>query len=125
MTVDIKTELTDKEVFRQLWSWLALNPDKGKRDWPGFEDEALRLKYAEHNYCPACRTMKMLDVAHPGNRGCHYCPINKSAAAAAKSIDVYHEHYCLCGLYGAWLMGTKLRSETAALIRDLEWEDES
>ena len=44
--------MTKKECIKNhriMWNWLADNPDKGKQDWPGWEDEGL-----VRNHCFLC-----------------------------------------------------------------------
>lgn len=40
---------------REMWNWLADNPDKHKEDWPGWEERSNDLFSAiEKNHCFLC-----------------------------------------------------------------------
>ena len=41
------------EVCRDLWQWLADNPDKGKWKWPEWEYNGGKIPYCESD-CPLC-----------------------------------------------------------------------
>ena len=41
------------EVCRDLWQWLADNPDKGKWDWPNWKHNGGKIPKCESN-CPLC-----------------------------------------------------------------------
>jgi len=47
-------KLTEKECIRyhrELWNWLAENPEKQKTDWPGFKN----FHYGITSHCFACQ----------------------------------------------------------------------
>jgi len=61
-----------------LWLWLALNPEKGKRDWPGFELNGGYLETPEE-FCPCCEYMA------EANLDCKDCIIKWSTDHTDKS----------------------------------------
>ena len=58
----------DHEKHKQLWRWLALNPDQEKYDWPGWKE----YKDGEEpeNLCFACDA-----VLEEGVLNCAACPL--------------------------------------------------
>lgn len=40
-----------------LWLWLAMNPRKGKREWPGWKAQGGYLQDCQYE-CPACEYVK-------------------------------------------------------------------
>lgn len=52
---------------REMWTWLSENPDKGKRDWPGWKKQDRR----EENDCFLCGYVATLP-----NDDCYFCPID-------------------------------------------------
>jgi hypothetical protein len=132
---------SDKEVFKELWSWLAENPNNEKSEWPGFEDPQVRGRYMEESYCPACKCARERQLrlvisgdTEAGNESmCRQCPLMKSAYEKAVEVfrtgkynrDNMRNMYCLAGLFMNW-MGTVISADRvrfAELIRDLEWEE--
>ena len=47
------TKRTTLEVCRNLWQWLAHNPDKEKWDWPEWKDNGGKIPECHAN-CPVC-----------------------------------------------------------------------
>lgn len=43
-----------KQCHRELWTWLANNPDKVKRDWPGWGNVTTIYGHIKSN-CFACK----------------------------------------------------------------------
>ncbi|AZF89959.1 hypothetical protein [Methanosarcina virus MetMV] len=65
-------EMTEKEMWykkkhESLWKWLAKNPKKEKKDWPGF-----KKSFVPDWECFAC------DFAgrDESGRSCHKCPVD-------------------------------------------------
>jgi len=61
-----------REQHIKLWTWLAENPGKSKRDWPGWYSLGI-TNYTNdrwYNRCFACAA-----VWHNGRPGCQKCPI--------------------------------------------------
>ena len=57
---------------RKMWNWLAENPDKNKKDWPGWKrhnDDIFPKE--EENYCFLCGYIS----ADP-DKDCYNCPID-------------------------------------------------
>jgi hypothetical protein len=119
--------ISDKEIFKELWSWLALNPEAEKRDWPGWMKYGSE-SYVHYNRCPACRMagVKFTDQI----RSCSKCPI-RNAASKHQIADPLNPDRCLFGLYGRWVeCGRRYgdydpgrRMEIAGIIANLEWEE--
>lgn len=66
--------MTYKELHRELWLWLADNPEMLKSDWPRWKHNGGDIGFVT-SYCFACEYIESMyqlgfDV------GCHkYCPI--------------------------------------------------
>jgi len=126
--------LTDKEVFKDLWTWLAAHPDSFKKGWPGWDVFNFHAIYVDYELCPACRTGELRSIAAATGstfrfNKCNYCPLMKSA-----SESKYYEPsvFCLGGLFVRWLSHDRVTPEDleqrkliAEAIRDLTWEDKA
>lgn len=116
-------KLTKEEAIkrhREIWGWLAENPMKEERDWPGWEryDAAL-------NDCFLCE-YALKSKKNDSNRLniCDYCPVE------FKETNDYPKGtmgYCLGGLFIRWVRAIepKERSRIASLIRDLPEKPEN
>lgn len=116
-------KLTKEEAIkrhRELWGWLAENPMKEKRAWPGWEryDAAL-------NDCFLCEyVLKSQKNDSNGLSSCDYCPVEFDAIEGYSKGTI---GYCLGGLFRRWIQTSesKERSRIAASIRDLPEKVES
>ena len=57
---------------RKMWHWLAENPDKNKKDWPGWKrhnDDIFPKE--EENYCFLCGY-----ISADSEKDCDNCPID-------------------------------------------------
>lgn len=130
--------VSDKAVFKEMWAWLTVNPLEDKSDW--MRDEALLARYEGYSHCPACyeasaRVLKnaMEHGNDPGAyRMCFFCPLMKSAKAAAEALftdvekveNIDTDWNCLHGLFNRWECGDVAdRAKYAKIISELEWED--
>lgn len=102
------------EWHKEMWNWLADNPQKRKEDWINLQDfttdEIDKLKNADN--CFAClqagRNIAQMNLT------CGKCPIC--------TRDIFDE--CLNGLYGKWCDNTGFkRAEAAHKIANLEWRE--
>lgn len=103
----MKFTAPNKENHYALWDWLARNPEKEKRDWPGLKTmERLGLDIP-NNYCFLCGEYNADDF---NGDDCYGCPLNKGDYQAS----------CEEGIYGKWVdaEGTVLRTKLARKIRD-------
>jgi len=98
-------ELTKDEAIRlhrEMWGWLAENPEKMKCDWPRWKENGGDIEYV-CAYCFACELSPGCDnciLVWP----CGYC-------ANIKSSD---------GLYGRWYFADiSEKARLAEQIRDL------
>lgn len=92
-------EKTNEELHREMWNWLAENPEKQKSDWFDKEDvDAL-------NECFACEEC---------NSNCGECPLDSNVIGCGKS----------CGLYHIWLASedVDVRRALAKVIAGLPWK---
>ena len=112
VTVEQLTREVAIQPHRELWDWLAKNPDKNKSDWPRWPD--VEEKYGYINMiCFACQIRYMEEIDD--------CVDN--------CLFIWPSVFCLeeddngniTGLYGLWLQekDLKKRSELAEKIRDL------
>lgn len=64
--MDFKPGVFNRTAHKELWNYLAENPTKWKRDWPGWEENG-----GEYNkvpsYCFAC--------AFNTDNACYNCPL--------------------------------------------------
>ena len=116
-------KLTKEEAIkrhRELWGWLAENPMKEKRAWPGwgeYEDINGGCFLCEYAFESKKNDFNGLSI-------CDYCPVEfKETNGYLKgTVD-----YCLGGLFSRWdrAIEPKERSRIASLIRDLPEKVES
>lgn len=93
-----REEKTNEELHREMWSWLAENPEKQKSDWFDKEDvDALDECFA----CEEC------------NSHCEECPLDSNVIGCGKS----------CGLYRIWMISedADVRRALAKVIAGLPW----
>jgi len=93
------------ELHRELWDWLAQNPDADKADWPGWSD------YPQiPSLCFLCNYDKQ--------GRCSVCPVQFKVPPELSPGTV---NYCLGGVYHQWNHSTHPtnRALLAAVIRDL------
>lgn len=107
----------DLTNHKRLWNWLADNPDKGKSDWPEWEDNTGTIK-SQYNDCFACQF---------GRRGNNngdcigYCPL----VWPDNHIDDCDDCMGTSGLFYKWdecAVGPQ-RSELAREIANLPVRD--
>lgn len=76
------------KAHKRLWNWLAKNPRKQKKDWPGWHS----IPYALVRDCFACEYAWIArEELEEGLDLCYYCPL------CAKYSDM-----CLAGLFNTW-----------------------
>ena len=74
---------------RKMWNWLAENPKKGKKDWPGWEhhnDDVFNKK--EEDHCFLCGYVS----AEP-DKGCSHCLLDWVVTYKCSDNDSYFEKY--------------------------------
>lgn len=129
--------MSNKELFKALWSWMTEEPSRNKYEFPAFLEMPSheRMSWDRKEYCPAC---KEAEARGP----CSDDPLRSTCplAKAAVALGYADGHLCLNGLYPefstaraeyrrAMAMGENTlpsRAIAVALakkIRDLEWED--
>lgn len=102
-------------AHKELWDWLAKNPDKNKYDWPGWGFNG--GKHVATRGCFACKYV-VYRYGWDKKDDCENCPL-------VWPNDIYCDENSDESLYGAWRNETDLkkRSELARQIRDLPvWE---
>lgn len=100
--------LTKEEAIRlhrELWGWLAENPEAEKEDWPGWKKD-YGFDIGEQDYCFCCAYVEQKNVVSP----CRYCPLKWGKDGVYCSVYVV-----------PWERTHRLaeRSRLASLIRDL------
>jgi hypothetical protein len=111
MSNELRTRL--RELHRELWQWLADNPDKGKTDWPGWkrrsEDPEIDEAYRHASCCFSCLCAGFEKIL----RTCRKCPCDWGARR------------CGPGHYGRWLCSPDpaARRRYALRVRDA-WPEE-
>lgn len=97
---------------RELWNWLADNPDKKKSDWVKLQNftEEERKELVGDGSCFACMySTRIID-----NDGCRDCPI----------CDIKRGYSCLNGLFMEWETSEGFkRAQVAHEIANLEWKE--
>lgn len=100
-------------AHKELWDWLAKNPEKGKADWPGWEFYCdSRLYY----WCFACEYARNEATGKGINPTfgikCQYCPL---------IWNDDDDEICMDGLFDDWDAEKDLQKRTklAEQIRDL------
>lgn len=89
---------------KALWNWLADNPNKDKRDWPGWEqfcatDDCFACEYVGQGGCPGMNCGRKCSLIWPDG-------------TCGKNIGLFHQWEDAEGIF-------KKRSALAAQIRDL------
>ena len=56
---------------RKMWHWLSDNPDKVKKDWPGWEKYDIDPSPKEMEYCFLC-----CYISHTEDMSCNDCPLD-------------------------------------------------
>ena len=100
------------EIHLALWNWLIENPLEAKCKWPGWE----LVRYHSSNHCSACDIAEFWALTSSIIK-CKYCPIKIWRRA--------HGTGCLHSdsVYQEWHDSRSVvrRTETATILRDLEW----
>lgn len=94
-------EKTNEELHREMWNWLAENPEKSKADW-------LNNNGYTADKRPLCECFACEECDH----GCSKCPLNKNVIG------------CFSGLYNAWSETTDMpaKAKLAEMIANLPWK---
>ena len=92
------------KLHRQLWNWLAKNPDKGKGDWPEWEYNGGKIQSC-NNDCFACEVTAVIS----GLEDCYKCLFDWGKFPTCGTG-------CIKGLYSSWLVAkTKKNKAKIAL----------
>lgn len=75
---------------RKMWNWLADNPDKNKKDWPGWEKCDIDLPPNEINHCFLCG---YVELAKDGK--CIYCTLALGVTDMCVRIEPEWSYYML------------------------------
>lgn len=98
-------------AHKALWDWLAKNPDKEKREWPGWKKNGGQFANSEFD-CYAC------DYTEKNRTGCTKCPLTGWGGDGDSCMGEQGGN-----LYGQRISCSttdlKRRSELAEKIRDL------
>lgn len=101
-------------AHKELWNWLAQNPDKQKRDWGGWEENGGEYQYGgAYEYCFACDyENERNDYWQDSDDGCRYCPLAWTEDNPCTTQN---------SLYLRWIRENNLeqRAKLAVQIRDL------
>lgn len=118
----------DPLIFRhykhvKLWLWLYDNPDKDKRDWPGWDNCG-----HVQGLCFACEYayIKRMGDNYKHN-SCYYCPFKIMDEKFTNSISSSDSRNCLKSKFIAWEVSegnNKLRRKLAMDIAMLELKDD-
>jgi hypothetical protein len=67
------------EITRDMWAWLAQNPEADKTDWPGWSG------------IPSCMSdCALCEFTNPNNNGCGKCPLRKFWEKNSNPLRVQH-----------------------------------
>jgi len=77
-------------AHKQLWNWLADNPEMDKGDWPGWKQNGGEF-FSPYSYCFACDDSNIED-------GCGECPLDTDT----DPDNDFDSTFCLGGLYWKW-----------------------
>lgn len=93
------------KVHRDLWGWLAENPEKRKEDWPRWKDNGGNILNLEM-LCPACA----LDAQSPSDR------------CGLKCLFIWDLNFCGESEFGKYIDAISPGQKTfyAEKIRDLK-----
>lgn len=101
----MKTKEYYIKKHREMWNWLAENPDKEKASWPGWESNW----YAENN-CFLCGYVCKLE-----NTSCKNCPLEWGITEECCDTLPVSSYYIL--YEGA--LSLKIKAEYAKIIANL------
>ena len=101
---------------RKMWHWLAENPKKGKKDWPGWEHHNDSIFLKEDSYCFLCGYIS----ADP-DKDCHNCPMDWGITD--KCMNAYQK----ISYYTSYCDAIKLKAKTkyAKIIAELPEKDDT
>jgi hypothetical protein len=104
-------------LHRRLWKWLALNPSKQKKSWPGWKefnelDINKRFRNSISNECFACQ--EAIQRKKSGDLACFTCPITWG-----------EYNFCVDSEYKQWKKASTFleRSALATKIANQPWSD--
>lgn len=104
-------------AHKELWGWLAKNPDKEKSDWHGWRKNGGQYPTG-FRHCFACAYAAKCCI-----RGllCSHCPFELDKRALRPNYD------CLGGLFSDWLYAREIKEERikfAVMIRNFPVRDD-
>lgn len=85
------------EICRDLWDWLAANPDSHKEDWPGWTS----LRPFAHD-CPCCERV-LRELGRPEDDDYMHCTSPEGGSETQDKVRV--EMLDLCPLKSLWPNG--------------------
>lgn len=63
-------------LHKELWNWLAQNPEKSKEDWPGWKRYGYeKEEMGNYHFCFACKAVNH-SVLSDSNLLCDFCPLD-------------------------------------------------
>lgn len=102
---------------REMWLWLSENPDKEKRDWPGWKyHNDNNFDPTKHQHCFLCG---YVSVAYE-EESCHACPLDWGISESCEDgigQSTYYEKYCDAKMHTH-------RAKYAKIIANLPEKDE-
>ena len=101
--------------MRDMWSWMELNPDSFKHQWPGWDDNSIPTA-SGGTYCLAC-----IYSFQPELHGCSDCPMLSlwTGGAPCEGTDCLNSTVSPYRKFesGAWTkQGLEQNREVAAII---------
>lgn len=102
-------QVFNHSAHRELWGWLAENPDKENDEWPGWVyNGGTYPKVVADCFCCDYATWS----SPVSENFCHHCPLISGESVC--------ENVCLHGLYREWLEFRKADDYHAAKVAALK-----
>ena len=102
---------------RKMWHWLAENPNKNKKDWPGWKKYNIDPSPKEMKYCFLCGYISHTEK----DKGCYHCPLDWYITDMCMSRypeESYYLSYCDA-------ITLKAKTKYAKIIANLPEKDDT
>lgn len=111
------TRVFRQDLHKELWEWLARNPQKHKYQWPRWSQNRGSIDAGKF-FCVACFFNTEHKKPSDPVGECTCCPICINGRDTLKG--------CMGGLFEKWFLETDLvkKAEVARIIRDLPVREE-